>query len=73
MSEGSQFPCTEQHGCNSGWSGMTLRDYFAAKALHSAWMAYQKGYFESTTPNRDIARCAYQLADAMLEQRDKYK
>jgi hypothetical protein len=29
---GPAFPATEKHGCNSGWSGMDLRDYFIAHA-----------------------------------------
>ena len=47
-------------------SGMTLRDYFAAKAMHGiisdpdTQMSYQ-----------EIAIRAYQYADAMLEMRKK--
>ena len=29
---GPAFPTTTEHGINSGMPGMTLRDYFAAKA-----------------------------------------
>lgn len=29
---GPAFPATEEHGCNSGWTGMDLRDYFIAHA-----------------------------------------
>jgi hypothetical protein len=29
---GPAFPATEANGCNNGVPGMTLRDYFAAKA-----------------------------------------
>lgn len=49
-------------------SGMTLRDYFAGKALPIAWDAKDKGYFEGD--NSDVAECAYQMADAMLKARD---
>lgn len=50
--------------------GMDLRDYFAAKAMQSlanAW-AINKSY-----PNQDkeLAECAYQVADAMMEARNK--
>ena len=64
MSEGSQpaFPCTEQHGCNSGWFGMTLRDYFAAKVLTN--------YATVSSP---MEVSSYAVADAMLKERDKYK
>jgi len=53
--------------------GMTLRDYFAAKAMQIIWDAYDKGYCGLTnhdTPNSEvIAEGAYQLADAMLAER----
>jgi hypothetical protein len=48
---------------SSGYSeGMTLRDYFAAKAMQ-ALLAYE----ESTLQND--AEVAYQMADAMMEAR----
>lgn len=45
-------------------SGMTLRDYFAAKAMH--------GLLESTRVSdaKLIARDAYQMADQMLKARE---
>ena len=42
--------------------GMTLRDYFAAKAMQS---------LASEMPDSDVARHAYELADAMLRERSK--
>uniref|UniRef100_A0AAU6W440 Gp38 n=4 Tax=unclassified bacterial viruses TaxID=12333 RepID=A0AAU6W440_9VIRU len=51
--------------------GMTLRDYFAAKAMPLAWKAAEDGYFNSgeDSINADVATCAYQMADAMLAAR----
>ena len=46
--------------------GMTLRDYFAAKAI-SGMVAGQ--YFGSAT----VAECAYSIADAMLIARKQIK
>jgi hypothetical protein len=47
----------------TAWSGMTLRDYFAAKAI----IAYHAdGEFSSC---EDVANWCYRLADAMLEAR----
>lgn len=43
--------------------GMTLRDYFAAKAVEG--MAKHNNNAEST------AKAAYQLADAMLTERER--
>lgn len=57
---------------NLQYTGMSLRDYFAGKALQQAWEAYDKGYTgdpEDVTPS--IAKHAYQIADAMLAERLK--
>ena len=55
-------------------SGMTLRDYFAAKAMQIMWDAYDKGYCglnNNDAPNVEIiAEGAYQMADAMLKARE---
>lgn len=42
--------------------GMTLRDYFAAKAMQAL---VEKSYFDTT------ARLAYEIADAMLKAREQ--
>jgi len=55
------------HSCEHG---MTLRDYFAAKALPVAFSAMESGYFESDENMAlEIAICSYQMADAMLAAR----
>ena len=48
-------------------SGMTLRDYFAAKAMQS--MNSRPDYAD--TPADAIALDAYTLADAMLKAREQ--
>ncbi len=55
------FPSNTRH------TGMTLRDYFAAKALVALLMA------DGTQPPAFVLRAkeAYLLADAMLEARRK--
>lgn len=57
-----------------GYSGMTLRDYFAAKGMEIMWDAYDKGYCglnNNDEPNVEtIANGAYRLADAMLKARE---
>lgn len=61
----SAFPCHEY-----GESGMTLRDYFAAKAM-AAMLTIEDvhlNYGES-----QLARWAYEQADAMLAERNKRK
>jgi hypothetical protein len=44
------------------FTGMTLRDYFAAKAMQAL---VDGDYFDAT------ARMAYDMADAMLKAREK--
>ena len=58
------FPWT--HG---DWTctGMTLRDYFAAKAMQGMLAS---GNLPKTMPDADLAECVYNLADAMLKARE---
>jgi hypothetical protein len=49
----------------TGALGMTLRDYFAAKAMQGLLACS-----EADGTNDDFARWAYKYADAMLEARD---
>ncbi|ATM21050.1 hypothetical protein [Raoultella ornithinolytica] len=52
--------------------GMTLRDYFAAKAL-SGWLAsYPESNFHPVAAGNadEVAKQAYMLADAMLKARE---
>ena len=50
--------------------GMSLRDYFAAKALQG-FIQYSatKGIY--TPPDDQLAKAAYDLADAMLKAREE--
>ena len=45
--------------------GMSLRDYFAAKVITGAVQTVSPG------SQSELAKRAYQIADAMLEQREK--
>ena len=56
---GQAFPC--DHRPNWMHPGMTLRDYFAAKAM--------QGLIEKFSFPSDLARNAYEIADAMLKAR----
>jgi hypothetical protein len=49
--------------------GMTLRDYFAAKAMQGI-LAGTHPIVKETEPLPTVARVAYAQADAMLEARD---
>lgn len=55
---------------NEAQAGMTLRDYFAAKAMQSLVDRLDDGV-SARNNNKFIAQVAYQVADAMLEERKK--
>jgi hypothetical protein len=65
---GPAFPWGE-HGSHLG--GMTLRDYFAAKAMVGIYqmVATREHGVSASDPEGDIAKHAYQMADAMLKAR----
>lgn len=58
---GQAFPCLELTD-----GGMTLRDYFAAKAMQ----AIITGFSTSLPPTVMAAKAAYEYADAMLKARE---
>jgi hypothetical protein len=62
---GAAFPYAAVHGCN-GEYGMTLRDYFAAKALPTAIREVEEA---ETYDLAEVAAIAYQYAGAMLKAR----
>jgi hypothetical protein len=47
--------------------GMTLRDYFAAKALQGM---FASGNLPKSVQDDELASVAYQVADAMLKARE---
>jgi hypothetical protein len=59
----SAFPWQIDNGeTMRGHKGMTLRDYFAAKAMQA--------YIQNFSDDSDISRYAYALADAMMKARE---
>ena len=57
------------NGCVESWIGMTLRDYFAAKAMQAYLGSYPNGCL--TCRPDEIAADAYDVADAMLAERNE--
>lgn len=63
----------EEHESNSEQEGMSLRDYFAAKALNGflsdaqSMVALRERYGHEVALN--LAEACYQFADAMIEAR----
>ena len=77
---GPAFPISEWHLKSANgkvthpdWRGMTLRDYFAAKAL-AGMLAYpgdeHSGNYNNNCTFDDLASIAYIYADAMLRARE---
>jgi hypothetical protein len=71
---GPAFPVPGLHE-NSDYDGMTLRDYFAAKAMQGLIAheerAKQLGSHNLGDFDVRVAICAYRYADAMLEAREQ--
>lgn len=63
-----------QVGVTANYSGMTLRDYFAAKAMQGM-LAYpgddQRGSHHNNNDAEGVAQMSYAYADAMLAERAK--
>jgi len=64
---GPAFPFWCDSNGMANFQGMTLRDYFAAKAMQ-AYLRWPKAPAHSEAL---IADCAYTMADAMLAERSK--
>ncbi len=55
----------------TGGSGMTLRDYFAAKAMQGWLSTYGADVPQQSVRAENIAMLAYEIADAMLKAREQ--
>ena len=66
---GPAFPLAEPGNCVSASEGMSLRDYFAAKAMQGL-IAQSCGTALGSDPIHG-AQYAYQMADAMLAAREQ--
>ena len=72
MNDEPAFPFTEyylEHGVemvSQRHPGMTLRDYFAAKAMQAL---LSSANLKTATQMKDLAPATYIIADAMLEAR----
>ena len=61
------FPVQDAYSMSTD-RGMTLRDYFAAKAMQGMLSACT-GWSESDQER--LAKCSYKMADEMMKERDK--
>ena len=53
------------------FQGMTLRDYFAAKAMQGWLSTYGADVPQQSVRAENIAMLAYEIADAMLKAREQ--
>jgi hypothetical protein len=68
MNNPPAFPLTNNwHNELKHYNGMTLRDYFAAKAMQ-AMLAHPDS--KETAPPQTYANASYIMADAMLKARE---
>lgn len=58
------------HGMPESYQGMTLRDYFAAKAVQSL-IPMNWGSLKNEDAIEAWAKASYMVADAMLKEREK--
>lgn len=65
MKDISAFPKTPFIEIGTPQNGMTLRDYFAAKAMQGLLAS------EVNAPLKTFAKQAYAMADAMMEVRNE--
>jgi len=65
---GAAFPVVHPDGKGVQYYGMSLRDYFAAKAANGI-CAHQDTW--GLSDSEKIAKFSYELADAMLKERAK--
>lgn len=64
------FPCVGPNSTPIGSQGMTLRDYFAAKAMQSLITNAEKwNYTSYSNIPKSVAKDSFILADEMLKQR----
>ena len=62
---GPAFPVYDDHGQYVNGGGMTLRDYFAGRAMQSYLLDKDRDSFTF----EQWAQASYEMADAMLEAR----
>ena len=67
---GAAFPMLDDNGLRH--AGMSLRDYFAAKAMQGYMATCGEGAYPDGISSADcVADFAYRIADAMLAERSK--
>jgi len=73
MDKTPAFPVAFKWGDElSQYNGMTLRDYFAAKAMQGLMHNYHPcDFLENKNYLEDISMASYQMANAMMKERSE--
>lgn len=72
MNASPAFPlAASEYGGNGPEYGMTLRDYFAAKAMQSFLTITAEQEMDEQVAYKAVATMSYRIADAMLAAREK--
>ena len=74
MSKDDSAPAFPAETASKYYTGMTLRDYFAAKAMAALMPVYWAEQDDYVTPEALVncqVQSAYEYADAMLKERSK--
>lgn len=72
LTGGPAFPTLADNGHAMNQDGMTLRDWFAGKSMQGIWSnAAALAQMPKGAEAKSIASVAYEMADAMLEERSK--
>lgn len=66
---GAAFPVVHPDGMGVQYFGLSVRDYFAAKAMQA--MVGSREYIDGAWHIHSITGQAYEMADAMLKERAK--
>ena len=66
MTDKSAFPIIRSQHTDLG---MTLRDYFAAKAMHGLISQFAEGFEPDTVDG--FSNISYRVADSMLKERER--
>jgi hypothetical protein len=63
------FPCVDKD--KRMWTGMNLRDYIAMEAMHA--IVDNEGYLDVKDSASYLAKQSYDIANAMLDERERHR
>lgn len=64
-------PCPNCHAVNKPSKGMSLRDWFAGQVAHELVAVFGEVIIDDSVYVKEVARRAYEVADAMILERER--